>query len=675
MACGVESDGAAGRCPACGLVWGAENAPTMPTRTDQPGEWAILGLRPLPGPPVVDTALEDASSVAVAQEPRAAAASTPEAQPPSRTRRAAKIAFVAVAVLAAAVVAVLVLTPRHDPQAAAFERYFESGRLAGAVVDGTFDPDAPLRALEAELPDVVARARELEPPLASAPDLHVLHDEYMARWMALDPDAALSYGAHPHPHTATGLDDLMWARRMVLDRHAWTRLGEHAPRDPHEEVDRALFASAVELALRAETGSDRNLLLWMQWWLDPLVRLQLLSCCSDADRADAALARLQALPALLESALAAVEEAPPGIVHLTIDRLGDADEYLAHYAADWKAIDAPRRAAMRRAAAVARSAVVRCAARLRHDVLPLAEGPSGIGRDQLELRLRREHLLPYGAEEMARLLLAEYRDAGAELHDVVDRIRRTEAPRARGWGSPEQRLRAMSDARREWVATVPPDAGLAHVPMPLLWRSVAGAVHLSAGPLAPAKSARLLYTSRSRTDDLGDDEHLQHVLAHEGIPGHHLEECFARTACTLRRIHRSDVFTEGWAVYAEDDLLHATDLCDGGLGDAWARGTRRRGRAWMALAELVVHTAASDEEALDVLRAAGYEDVDLAAVGACAEWPGRLLVYAVGHREILRLRDAERSRLGVAFDARTFHVRLLSAGPLPPALHERLLAR
>src|SRR5271165_349549 len=51
--------------------------------------------------------------------------------------------------------------------------------------------------------------------------------------------------------------------------------------------------------------------------------------------------------------------------------------------------------------------------------------------------------------------------------------------------------------------------------------------------------------------------------------------------------------------------------------------------------------------------------------------PGQALGYLVGQREILRLRDEARSRLGAAVDIRDFHSAVLDHGSLPlPVLRQ-----
>jgi uncharacterized protein (DUF885 family) len=51
----------------------------------------------------------------------------------------------------------------------------------------------------------------------------------------------------------------------------------------------------------------------------------------------------------------------------------------------------------------------------------------------------------------------------------------------------------------------------------------------------------------------------------------------------------------------------------------------------------------------------------------CA-WPTYQLCYAVGRRELLRLRESYRERAGSSFNARRFHDELLAYGGLPVAL-------
>ena len=55
-------------------------------------------------------------------------------------------------------------------------------------------------------------------------------------------------------------------------------------------------------------------------------------------------------------------------------------------------------------------------------------------------------------------------------------------------------------------------------------------------------------------------------------------------------------------------------------------------------------------------------------------WPGQAISYKVGEREILRLRAAERQRLGARFDLKDFHSRVLGSGEMGLELLGRVVA-
>jgi uncharacterized protein (DUF885 family) len=55
--------------------------------------------------------------------------------------------------------------------------------------------------------------------------------------------------------------------------------------------------------------------------------------------------------------------------------------------------------------------------------------------------------------------------------------------------------------------------------------------------------------------------------------------------------------------------------------------------------------------------------------------PGQALGYMVGQREIFRLREAARQRLGNRFDLRQFHDLILGSGPVTLPLLDSLVSR
>jgi uncharacterized protein (DUF885 family) len=126
---------------------------------------------------------------------------------------------------------------------------------------------------------------------------------------------------------------------------------------------------------------------------------------------------------------------------------------------------------------------------------------------------------------------------------------------------------------------------------------------------------------------------------------------------------------EGWGLYAErlaDEFgLYSDDMQRlGMLGCAAWRAVRlvvdsglhARGWSRQQAREFAMTHSPMPEAFLD------------AEIDRYISLPGQALGYLVGYREILRLRDDARSRLGAAFDIRDFHSAILDHGFLPLAV-------
>jgi uncharacterized protein (DUF885 family) len=162
---------------------------------------------------------------------------------------------------------------------------------------------------------------------------------------------------------------------------------------------------------------------------------------------------------------------------------------------------------------------------------------------------------------------------------------------------------------------------------------------------------------------------LEATAFHEGIPGHHVQ--FSRLQLLPQLPLLVTAFYvvphgEGWGLYAErlaDEFgLYSDDtqrlgmlacaawravrlVVDTGLhARGWSRGRARE----FALAHSPMPAAFVDAE-----------------IDRYIALPGQALGYLVGQREILRLREDARSRLGAAWDIRDFHSAVLDHGSLP----------
>jgi len=169
-------------------------------------------------------------------------------------------------------------------------------------------------------------------------------------------------------------------------------------------------------------------------------------------------------------------------------------------------------------------------------------------------------------------------------------------------------------------------------------------------------------------------EHSVHELAltalHEGFPGHHLQHLVAQAQPSpVRRVVWTPLTVEGWALYCEEMMGEEGFLAH--PEEAFFQRLHLLWRAVRVVLDVRLHTMG-----MSVAEAVRYmmETLDLARDSAEAEVrrycanPGNPLCYAVGRRELLRLRDDWRARAGAGYSLRRFHDEVLAYGGLPISL-------
>jgi uncharacterized protein (DUF885 family) len=163
---------------------------------------------------------------------------------------------------------------------------------------------------------------------------------------------------------------------------------------------------------------------------------------------------------------------------------------------------------------------------------------------------------------------------------------------------------------------------------------------------------------------------LSATALHEGYPGHHLQIVHARNqASHTRKNLWTPLTVEGWALYCEDMMgdegFYATEE------ERFFQRVHLLWRAARVLLDVGLHTRAMSftaaidycQDRLRIERATAEAEVRR----YCA-WPVYQLCYAVGRRELLRLRDDFREREGAKFTLRAFHDAVLPYGGLPVTL-------
>ena len=442
-----------------------------------------------------------------------------------------------------------------------------------------------------------------------------------------------------------------------------------------------------------------DLLRYPEFWLSHLFQslYTLLARTSGdlAERAPAALARLKAAPAFLDAARATLKDPPSVFVDTALGSLGGGGELVVQVTSAFGGAAPGLAPEINAAAAATLEALRSFGAALSGDIRP-SDDPLAFaaGEEQFERRLHHEHALSGGAPEIWRYglhlqenveaeitALAATIDGSVHWRDLAERLReegrvaepdllsvyRDEVERAvcfvrdRGLAPvPDGPVRV--EATPHFLAALVPFAAYNPPPVDLPDRTGHFFVTVP-DPSLPGKVRERMLRGHCRYE-------IPSTAVHEAYPGHHLQ---LLTAYALESEARQHLWTpltvEGWALYSESLMA---DL--GFFASPEARLFHLINLYWRAVRitlDVGLHTRGMTPlEAVNEL--AGKLPMERrnaeAEVRRYCAMPTYNLCYAVGRREILRLRDAWRDRAGPAYRPEAFHAELLTYGGLPVAL-------
>jgi uncharacterized protein (DUF885 family) len=291
--------------------------------------------------------------------------------------------------------------------------------------------------------------------------------------------------------------------------------------------------------------------------------------------------------------------------------------------------------------------------------------------------LSPEEIHAVGLEMLAELEVA-WAEIGQTAFGISDRaeiVRRLRADPALRFESREQIVTLVSDAMRRAEEALPryfpADIGL----------GTCDIVELSAEEAANSALAyyRPPATDGSRngaqciaTSDPASRYRYEYeaLCFHESTPGHHLQLATSQQLDLPRYRRHLDAevcgFNEGWGLYTEqlaDELgLYSDDFARLGMLSFQAlracrlvvdTGMHAQGWTRQRAAEFMWENTATTRENVE-------NEIDRYIV-----WPGQACAYAIGKREILRMRADAEAALGAGFELPGFHWAVIRNGPIP----------
>lgn len=499
------------------------------------------------------------------------------------------------------------------------------------------------------------------------------------------------------------------ARLRLLATHAAAFAGLAEPAlSAAERVDRGIVLEEIEKlvfgdeVLRAEAWDPLSAVYLMGSGLFGVLAREFAPW---SRRGTALLQRIEALPLLMEQALAALtglDDRPVSLLHLEtalaqLDGVAELIDATLAEARSRAAMDEGPElvASLEAAASLAGAALGSFRDALDGDVRKRAGGDGRLGADLFARKLRLTLGSDISPDELRRKAWADYEAVRAEIlrlardswttwfpdeplpdvpagdQDGEGRlVRRALDAIAAEHQSPDGLIayceaevaRIEAFCREHEVITLP-DEPMSITWTPLFMRAYGRAFLDSPGPLDRGLTSHFWITPPDERDGPEavesylreeNDRMLRVLSIHEGIPGHYLQLAESNRCGSLARtVFSNGMFAEGWAVYVTQvmmDLGYGAD--DPGLMlNHWKMYLRA---ATNAVLDVETHAGSMTEaEAMELMVVGGWQEADEAK----AKWlrarltSTQLSTYFVGSVEMWDLEVAVRQRAAVAAGA------------------------
>lgn len=541
--------------------------------------------------------------------------------------------------------------------------------------------------------------------------LNGLLDQYLATVQTFDPEAATAMGLHGADTVLTSRDFETLNSKLEALRKLRARLAEvqKAELSPDLLMDYDVLERTLDVEI-FNIGKLDVLRMRPQYYLpmDAVYGLLNKEFSAYGNRASAALDRLEQLPKVLLQAEKNLGRPPRIWVEQSIEQiegvLATFQEVLPMFRG-FTRYDPVVKERVDQAVAGARKALRRYEDFLKTYVLPHADGDFAVGEKAYRFYLERRHGLDRSPGSVYRYVKKSFRKTLEEIRKEARACDPEAGKGDDGWKAMMDKAVAEHPAREEllkvfrqeleraydhfdkfkvvpfpqerlriretpaFMASVLPFASY-NPPFPLDEARVAEFyVTLPSPQLSPAVQEKILQINFNYPQ-------IELIVAHEAMPGLHLQNYESGGASRIRKIASSPFVTNGWGSYSE---LLAQEM--GFYTSPWSKLVYLRWkliRAARAVIDVQLHRGRMTyDEALEFLQS----EAGLSAAQARSEilkvslQPTEGISYIMGMDRIMQMRGYYEKKEKRYFNLREFHSSFLRIGNLPLNLIEAELRR
>jgi hypothetical protein len=529
-----------------------------------------------------------------------------------------------------------------------------------------------------------------------SPPLRDIERSYFDLYWHMDPVAATQAGVPGHDDRYGRFGTSALAPQLAALKAIASALEEAVAGDLEEEIDRTALLNEIRVTLRRFEKlkpQAKNPEFWLSHLLGGLHHLLLSADRTPAEKAVAAIGRLKDIPAFLDDVRITLVE-PVRVFVETALRMSDGGRMLVREMTTALAAQAPMHAANLKAAGDEAESALKKFDRDLRQWLERGTDEFAIGEDAFNFLLHYQHALRDTAPELWRygLRLKEEVEAdlarlahqldggGLKWPELVDKLRADHPPATELVDAYAKEMARARDFVAERQLAPIPEAPLGVIPTPAFMRPVIPyAAYDSPGSYTRDRTGWFYVTVPDSRLPAAQQErilrdHCRYELAatalHEGYPGHHLQLVIAKNlASHVRKNLWTPLTVEGWALYCEDMMgeqgFYASDE------ELFFQRVHLLWRAMRILLDVGLHTRGMtvEQAVTQMVTELHVERGNAEAeVRRYCAWPAYQLCYAVGRRELLRLRDDFRAAKGGDFTLRGFHDAVLPYGGLPVTL-------